>query len=77
MWQQPFQARDEDERQARLDSQDFDDVRRWRWVFAGGVAALITFGVCAVEGLPGAGIVLVPLGLGMIIGAGIQLLLYR
>jgi len=46
-------------------------------VFAGGWLALVLFGILAVLGLAGSGLLLVPIGVGMIIGSGIQLLVDR
>jgi len=73
----PNDADDETARERRLESRDFGKSRYWRWVFAGGWVVLAAFGVCLLVGLPGAGVVLVPVGLFMIIGSGIQLLLER
>jgi hypothetical protein len=74
MWQRPFQAQDEDERQRRLDAQDFGESSYWRWVVLGGLLALAAFALLAVNGLPGTGVILVPMGLGMIIFGGLELL---
>ena len=75
--QNPFQAQDEDERQRRLDAQDFGQTRYWRWVVIGGVVALVAWVGLSVEGLPGTGVILVPIALGTIIFGGLQLLLCR
>jgi hypothetical protein len=75
--QRPFQPQDETARQRQLDARDFGQSRYWRWVFVGGWLSLAAFAILAVKGLPGAGVILVPIGLGMIIGSGIQLLLDR
>jgi hypothetical protein len=77
MWQSPFQAQDDDERQRRLDAQDFSDTRYWRRVVIGGVVALVAWVVLAFEGWPGTGVILVPIALGTIIFGGIQLLVNR
>jgi predicted phage tail protein len=71
--------RDEDEsaRMRRLIDEDDSDSPFWKWIFGGGCVALVAFAVLALAGWPGAGVVLVPIGLGMIIGGGIQLLLNR
>lgn len=74
MWEGPFQAKDEAERQRRLDAQDFATATRSRWIVLGGLVALALFVVLAIDGLPGTGVVLVPIGLGMLIGGGIDLL---
>ena len=70
-------AEDEESRQRRLGSRDFGSSRYWRWVFAGGWLVLAAFGICLLIGLPGTGVILVPVGIFMIIGSGIQLLLDR
>jgi hypothetical protein len=75
MWQLPFAPQDEAERQRRLDAQDIATASRSRWLLVGGVLALVAFAVLAIEGLPGTGVILVPIGLGMILGGGIELLL--
>jgi hypothetical protein len=75
--QRPFQPQDEAARQRQLDARDFGQSRYWRWVFVVGWLSLAAFAILAVKGLPGAGVILVPIGLGMIIGSGIQLLLER
>jgi predicted phage tail protein len=49
----------------------------WKWIFGVGWLLLVAFGVLWVVGWPGAGVILVPLGMGMILGGGIQLLLNR
>ena len=46
-------------------------------MFVGGWLVLAIFGVLATMGLPGNGLVLVPIGIGMILGSGIQLLVDR
>jgi hypothetical protein len=73
----PNPLNDESEHERRLAARDFGSSRKWRWVFVGGVLALVAFGVFAVLGFPGAGVILVPVGMGMILGSGIQLLLDR
>jgi len=61
----------------RLESQlELDSDRRRRLILlAGGALALIAFGALAMLGLPGSGVVLVPIGMGMILGGGIPMLL--
>jgi hypothetical protein len=71
------QSLDEAERWRRLDQQDFRKSRYWRFVFVGGWLVLALFGVLAFLGLPGSGLLLVPIGLGMIIGGGLQLVIER
>jgi hypothetical protein len=73
----PFQAQDEDERQRRLDAQDVGENRYWRWVVVGGVVALVAWVGLSFEGLPGTGVILLPIALGTIIFGGLQLLLSR
>ena len=77
MWQAPFRPHDEAERQRRIEDEEFGDAAYWRWVFAGGLVALAAFVVFAAKGVPGAGVILVPIGLGMAIFGGLQALLYR
>ena len=71
----PFDS--EEDRTRRLDAREFARSRRWALVFGGGVVLLVVFGVLAALGLPGTGVVLVPIALGMVLGGGIQLLLDR
>ena len=73
----PNDSEDEMARERRLDSRDFRRSGYWRWVFAGGFIVLAVWGVCLLIGLPGTGLVLVPVGMFMILGSGIQLLLDR
>jgi hypothetical protein len=46
-------------------------------VVAGDVGALLAFAIAALLGWPGLGVILVPMGLGMIIFGGMQVVLYR
>ena len=69
----PFDS--EDDRIRMLNARDFSRSRRWLVVLAAGVALLVVFGILAALGSPGTGLLLVPIGLGMMIGAGIELLL--
>ena len=71
----PFDS--EDDRIRALNTRDFGRPRRWVVVLAGGVALLMVFATLAALGFPGTGLLLVPIGLGMVLGAGIQLLLDR
>ena len=73
----PNDSEDEMARERRLESRDFRKSRYWRWVFVGGWVVLAAFGILALVGLPGRGVVLVPVGMFMILGSGIQLLLDR
>ena len=73
----PNDSEDEMARERRLESRDFRKSRYWRWVFVGGWVVLAAFGILALVGLPGTGVVLVPVGMFMILGSGIQLLLDR
>jgi hypothetical protein len=70
-------ARDEAERWGRIEGMDFEKTHYWHVVFVGGWLVLALFGVLAMMGLPGSGLVLVQIGIGMIIGSGIQLLVDR
>lgn len=67
----------EDERMRRMEARDFASSRRWVAIFIGGLAILAIFGILSLLGLPGLGIALVPIGLGMAVGAGLQLLVDR
>ena len=73
----PNDAEDEAARERRLDERDFRSSRYWRWVFLGGFVVLAVWGSLWLAGWPGTGLVLVPIGLLMILGSGIQLLLER
>ncbi len=77
MWQRPFLADSEEERERRLEGEDFTDAAKWRWVVVGGVVALVAFAILSMKGWPGTGVILVPLGLAMIVFGGMQALLYR
>src|SRR5229473_7362072 len=66
-------ARDESERWSRIDRADFGEKRYWYIVFFGGWLVLAAFGILILVGLPGSGLVLVPIGVGMILGSAIQL----
>jgi hypothetical protein len=54
-----------------------DGLRGSTIIFIGGCLALLLFGILAIFGLPWSGVVLVPIGLGMILGSGIELFLGR
>jgi hypothetical protein len=68
---------DDAQRHGRLDAQVETGRRWWRLVFVGGCAVVAAWAVLAVTGLPGTGIVLLPIGVGMILGSGIQLVVDR
>jgi hypothetical protein len=69
-------AYDDDARRTeRLNAQVDADARRTVLIFVGGLLVLVAFGLLALVGLPGVGLLLVPIGLGMLIGSGIELLL--
>jgi fatty acid desaturase len=68
---------DEAEKARRLDRREFGPSRYWRWVLIGGLLVLLAFALLALVGWTGSGVVLVPIGLCMVIGAAIQLLLDR
>ena len=68
---------DDDAQRTQRLGQHLDDSRRWRLVFVLGWLVLGVFGLLALLGYPGAGVVLVPIGVGMIVGGGIQLVLDR
>ena len=67
---------DDAQRTERLEQQ-LETSRRWRLVFFVGWLVLGVFGLLALLGYPGVGLVLVPIGAGMVIGGGIQLVLDR
>jgi len=67
---------DEMQRAQRVD-QNLDTSRFTGIVFFGGWLVVAVFGALALVGYPGTGLVLVPIGVGMIIGGGVQLLLDR
>ena len=68
---------DDSSRMRRLIDEDDSDSPFWRWIFVAGWLLLAAFGILAFTGWPGAGLILVPMGLGLIIPGGIQLLLNR
>ena len=49
----------------------------WKLVFIGGLAVLGFWGVLVMIGIGGWGVLLAPIGLGMLIGAGVQLFIDR
>jgi hypothetical protein len=62
---------DEAQKAARLEAQPEESPRRSLILVVGGALALAAFGVLILMGLPGAGLILVPIGIGLIIGGGI------
>ena len=69
----PNRYDDDEQRLRRLEAQESEGRRRSLLLFVGGwlvLAALIPF---ALTGWAGVGLVLVPIGLGMILGGGLQL----
>jgi hypothetical protein len=73
----PHPADEDQQRLKRLDALVDASHRRWLLVFLGGWLVLAAWLPLAVAGWPGAGVVFVPIGLGMVIGAGVQLLVDR
>ena len=71
----PNRYDDDEQRMKRLEAQDDDSPRRWGVIFVAGCLVLAAFAVLAVVGWSGAGVVLVPLGLGMVLISGIMLVL--
>jgi len=63
----PNPLENEDEKVRRLESRDFRPSRYWRGVFIAGFVVLLAFAILAFKGLPGSGVILVPIGLGMVI----------
>ena len=68
---------DDAERSSRVEAGMGDGLRRSAIIVSGGCLALLLFGILAMFGLPGWGLILVPIGLGMILGGGIELFLGR
>jgi len=68
---------DDAQRQQRVDSQLPASTFRAAVIACAGCAALIAFGVLWRLGFPGVGLALVPIGILMIVGGGIELLLGR
>jgi hypothetical protein len=68
---------DDAQRLGRLDAQVDTSRRWWRLVLAGGLVVVAVWAVLAVAGMAGTGIVLLPIGVGMILGSGIQLVVDR
>jgi hypothetical protein len=70
-------AADDSARMRRLIDEDDRDSPFWKWIFVAGWLVVAAFGILTAMGWPGTGLILVPIGLGMIIPGGIQLLLNR
>ncbi len=68
---------DDAQRTKRIEAQLETGSRFSVIVFVGGWLVIGTFVALAFMGLPGAGLVLVPIGVVMIVGSGIQLLINR
>ncbi|HLZ28536.1 MAG TPA: hypothetical protein VKV73_14580 [Chloroflexota bacterium] len=64
---------DDTQRMAQVEAR-LDTRPPWRsaLLVVGGCAAIALFGALAWAGLPGSGLILVPIGLGMILGGGIE-----
>jgi hypothetical protein len=75
--QVPHPFEDDAERQKRLEPQLPLSTPRAALIVGGGCAALIVFAVAWHAGYPGAGAVLVPFGLLLVLLGGIELLLSR
>ena len=67
----------DDARLARLERQEVEGRRKWWVVLIVGILLLVAYLPLALIGWPGVMLIFAPLGLGMIIGAGISLLLDR
>src|SRR5207244_13403796 len=75
----PFGPLDQDDsaRMRRLIDDDDSDSPFWKWIFVLGWLVLAAFVLLALAGWPGAGLILVPIGIGTIIASGLRLLLSR
>ena len=63
---------DDSTRMRRLIDEDDSDSPFWKWIFAIGWVLLAAFGILAWMGWPGSGLILVPIGMGLVIGGGIS-----
>ena len=73
-----FPRNDQSNERARQVMDDWDgDSPFWKWIFAAGWVVLVAFLVLWRLGWPGTGLVLVPIGMLLVLGGGIQLLLNR
>jgi len=68
---------DDASRRQRLEANLPTSSRRASAIVISGCACLIAFGIAMALGFPGAGVALVPLGMLLLIGGGIELLLSR
>jgi hypothetical protein len=68
---------DDAQRQARADANLPISSRRAAAILIAGCLALVAWGVLILLGYPGTGVELVPIGMLLIIGGGIELLLSR
>jgi hypothetical protein len=68
---------DDASRQQRLEANLPVSSRRALAIVIGGCLCLIAFAIAALRGFPGAGAALVPLGMLLLLGGGIELLLSR
>ncbi len=73
----PNRYDDDEQRLRRLEAQETDDRRRSLALVIGGLLVLTTLIPLVLTGWSGVGVVLVPIGLGMIIGGGVQLVTAR
>lgn len=73
----PNRYDDDDQRLRRLEAQDDQERRKWLVVFSVGLLLLLAMLPCLLVGWGGIGLILVPTGVGMMLGAGMQLVLAR
>ena len=66
---------DDTQRMAQVEARLDTGSRRSVLLVVGGCSAIVAFAALALAGLPGSGLILVPIGLGMILGGGIELVL--
>jgi hypothetical protein len=67
----------DEQRMARLEAQDEDSPRRTWLLFLSGVILLVLMIPASLAGWGGVGVILVPIGLILALGAGITLLVAR
>lgn len=75
--QLPNRYDDDDQRLRRLEAQERDSRRRSVLLLLCGVIALAAIVPLTALGWPGGALLLAPIGLGLILGGGIQILLAR
>jgi len=68
---------DDASRWQRAQSNVDTSSRKWVIVFVAGLAVLAAWAILAVVGQGDYGLVLAPIGLGMVVGGGVQLLIDR